>query len=430
MPTELDPSNPDPPARPVHGGIKEAELRALGLRLEDCLDFSASVSPLGPPDGVAEAIAAVDLTAYPDPHCLALTEAIADHHAGEGVATGNVIVGNGSTEIIHLLTRAWIGSPPAGCTPGALLLTPTYGEYDGAVRISGGAVTTLTATRCSEGFTWDTSAVTAAIAAERPALTFVCNPNNPTGVLMGRDQLAEIADAVANTGGLLVVDEAYINLSERRADADVIELAARHGSVIALRSMTKDYALTALRLGYAVASEGVINRLAALQPDWSVNGLAQAAGLIAIADTAYLARARLAVVRLPGLRGGAAVRPGHPLLSHRRQLRAGAGGRRRRLARPSGPARPVRSGLHVLRPVRLHPHRPATRGRLHTTGRRHGRHLEPEPADKLKSHRRSCESRNPEKPRRLGTLVVSYDHWIPAFAGMTMFVNRPQSPQP
>ena len=58
-----------------------------------------------------------------------------------------------------------------------------------------------------------------------------------------------IADAVANTGGLLVVDEAYINLSERRAEADVIALAARHGSVIALRSMTKDYALTALRLG-------------------------------------------------------------------------------------------------------------------------------------------------------------------------------------
>ena len=283
------------PIRPVHGGIKEAELRALGLRLEDCLDFSASVSPLGPPEGVAETIAAVDLTAYPDPHCLALTEAIAAHHAADGVSIANVIVGNGSTEIIHLLTRAWIGAPPAGCAASALLLTPTYGEYDGAVRISGGTVTTLTATRSSEGFAWNTSAVTAAITAQRPSLTFVCNPNNPTGVLMERDQLATIAGAVANVGGLLVVDEAYINLSERRADADVIELSARHGSVIALRSMTKDYALTALRLGYAVASEGVIARLAALQPDWSVNGLAQAAGLVAIADTGYLERARRAV---------------------------------------------------------------------------------------------------------------------------------------
>ena len=291
----LNPTNPEAPTRPVHGGIKEAELRALGLRLEDCLDFSASVSPLGPPEGVAEAIAAVDLTADPDPHCLALSEAIAAHHVGDGVSIANVIVGNGSTEIIHLLTRAWTGAPPAGCTPGALLLTPTYGEYDGAVRSSGGTVATLTATRCSEGFAWDTSAVTAAIAAERPSLTFVCNPNNPTGVLMSRNRLAEIANAVADTGGLLVVDEAYINLSERRAEAEVIEMAARHGSVVALRSMTKDYALTALRLGYAVAGAEVIARLAALQPDWSVNGLAQAAGLVSIADTAYLERARQAV---------------------------------------------------------------------------------------------------------------------------------------
>ncbi len=295
MPTELDPSNPDPPARPVHGGIKEAELRALGLRLEDCLDFSASVSPLGPPEGVAEAIAAIDLTAYPDPHCLALTEAIAAHHVDGGVSIANVIVGNGSTEIIHLLTRAWIGSPPGGCAQGALLLTPTYGEYDGAVRISGGTVATLTATRCSDGFAWHTAAVTAAIAVQRPALTFICNPNNPTGVLMGRDQLETIADAAAASGGLLIVDEAYINLSERRAGAEVTELAASHGSVVALRSMTKDYALTALRLGYAVAAAPVIARLTGLQPDWSVNGLAQAAGLVAIADTTYLERARRAV---------------------------------------------------------------------------------------------------------------------------------------
>ena len=131
------PDNNAAPLRPVHGGIKEAELRALGLRLEDCLDFSASVSPLGPPDGVWEAIAAVDLGAYPDPHCLALTEVIAAHHKADGVTADHVIVGNGSTEIIHLLTRAYIGTSAAH-SPTALLLTPTYGEYDGAVRISSG----------------------------------------------------------------------------------------------------------------------------------------------------------------------------------------------------------------------------------------------------------------------------------------------------
>ena len=283
-----------PPTRPVHGGIKEAELRALGLRLEDCLDFSASVSPLGPPDGVQEAIAAVDLGAYPDPHCLALTEAVAALHKVDGVTADHVIVGNGSTEIIHLLTRAYIGTSAAH-SPTALLLTPTYGEYDGAVRISGGSITTLTATRCSRGFSWDVGIAAELISAEKPALTFVCNPNNPTGALMGRNELEILAGAAAGVQGLLVVDEAYINLSERHAEANMVDLAAKHGSVVALRSMTKDYALTALRLGYAVAAPPVIARLQALQPDWSVNGLAQAAGMVALADETYLERARQAV---------------------------------------------------------------------------------------------------------------------------------------
>ena len=287
-----EPVDAAPPIRPVHGGIKEAELRDLGLRLEDCLDFSASVSPLGPPHGVQEAIAAVDLGAYPDPHCLALTEAIASHHKADGVTVDHVIVGNGSTEIIHLLTRACIGSI-ANHNPSALLLTPTYGEYDGAVRISGGSITTLTATRGSQEFSWDMSVATELISAERPALTFVCNP--PTGALISRPELETLAEAVAGVQGLLVVDEAYINLSDRWMEGTVVSMAARLSSVVTLRSMTKDYALTALRLGYAVAAPSVIAHLQALQPDWSVNGLAQAAGMVALADAGYLERARQAV---------------------------------------------------------------------------------------------------------------------------------------
>ena len=69
--TSQDNTQPD---RPVHGGIKPAELRALGLTPEEVLDFSASISPIGPPEGIRQAIAEVDLTAYPDPHCLELIE--------------------------------------------------------------------------------------------------------------------------------------------------------------------------------------------------------------------------------------------------------------------------------------------------------------------------------------------------------------------
>ena len=98
--------------RPVHGGIKAAELRALGLRSEGVLDFSASVSPLGPPEGVWQAMHRVDLSAYPDPQCLELREAICRHLAVSGQSFGGtalsqgldrILAGNGSTELIHLL---------------------------------------------------------------------------------------------------------------------------------------------------------------------------------------------------------------------------------------------------------------------------------------------------------------------------------------
>ena len=106
-----------------------------------------------------------------------------------------------------------------------------------------------------------------------------------------------MASAASSAGALLVVDEAYINLSEHYAAAGIVRLATRLPSVVALRSMTKDYALTALRLGYAVAAPPVVERLAALQPDWSVNGLAQAAGVAALSDAEYLPRARAAVAQ-------------------------------------------------------------------------------------------------------------------------------------
>lgn len=288
--------------RPIHGGIKPAELRALGLSPADCLDFSASVSPLGPPAAVAPAIAAVNLAAYPDPHCLELKDAIAAHHASHRVAPANISVGNGSTELIHLLARNSVGDPLPGCSKSALLLTPTYGEYAGAVRIAGGIVHTLDAIRTAAEFRWNLDAAVRSIAAHRPALVFVCNPNNPTGVLLPENDLRYLTLACVAAGSLLVIDEAYINLTDAAVDAAVaIPIAMDTDSVIVLRSMTKDYALTALRLGYAVAKPSVIARLDALQPDWSVNGLAQAAGVAALSNTGpdadYLQRARTAVAQ-------------------------------------------------------------------------------------------------------------------------------------
>ena len=284
--------------RPVHGGVRPDELRALGLKPEEVLDFSASVSPLGPPGGVWEAMRRVDLTVYPDPGCLELREALSrhlfDHRSGPAeLGVERIQVGNGSTELIHLLARSYLSPPCSGINSTAFLLTPTYGEYEGACRLVGATPSYLGAQRCA-GFRWDLPEACHCIAAQRPSLVFLCNPNNPTGVYLQQPEVEALAEAAARVGGMLVIDEAYATFVDHPWDS--LALLERDNTVL-VRSMTKDYALTGLRLGYSLASEVAVERLASFQPDWSVNGLAQAAGLVALADTDYLPRARKAVAQ-------------------------------------------------------------------------------------------------------------------------------------
>ncbi len=280
--------------RPVHGGVKPSQLRDLGLRPEDVLDFSASVSPIGLPNGVWDAMRQVDLGAYPDPACLELRESLSQTlppFQGKPIPVERILVGNGSTEIIHLLARVYLSDLGSDREPSVFQLTPTYGEYTGACRQAGAVVSSFEATS-NPSFCWDIVKAAQRIIQERPRLVFVCNPNNPTGVYLGLEEIEPLAEAVADCGALLVIDEAYLSFVSGPWDS--MGLPAPD-NVVLLRSMTKDYALTGLRLGYAIASENVIANLQAFQPDWSVNGLAQAAGLAALADTEYLPRARQAV---------------------------------------------------------------------------------------------------------------------------------------
>jgi len=278
-------------SRPVHGGIRPAQLRALGLDPSDVLDFSASVSPLGPPRGLWDALQRIDLTAYPDPECQELKEALGRLH---GIETDHILVGNGSTELIHLLARAYLGHPSDGTRRSVLLLTPTYGEYAGACSLDGAEVLQVGACR-ETGFAWDLDRVAEVISNRRPALVFLCNPNNPTGVYLPPEEVAKLARVASHAETLLVLDEAYVNFVEDRWDSTFLLGKDEGQSVVLLRSMTKDYALTCLRLGYALAHPGTIAMLRRLQPDWSVNGLAQVGGLVALADAGYLPAARQAV---------------------------------------------------------------------------------------------------------------------------------------
>ena len=268
--------------RPVHGGTNIAELRSLGLRPEDMLDFSASINPLGAPPGVSEVLSGVDFTAYPDTECTALREALS---ARLGASTEQILVGNGSTELIHLAARAFLTSGDK-----AAIFAPAFGEFEAACQMQGAQVVSIVASE-ADGFAWDVSEAAMVIAEQAPSMVFLCNPNNPTGRYLGEDEVRHIADSLPNDS-LLLLDEAYLPFVDTRWNSlSLLDL----GNVALLRSMTKDYALTALRLGYMLAPPEVVAQVRAQQYSWSVNALAQAAGVAALANAQHVSDGRAEV---------------------------------------------------------------------------------------------------------------------------------------
>ncbi|MFH1485506.1 MAG: histidinol-phosphate transaminase [Chloroflexota bacterium] len=259
----------------------DSELRPLGLRREDVTDFSANVNPLGASPRVKEALLNLDMSSYPDPQNWELREALAD---ATGVGVEQIVPGNGSTELIYLLAHSRL---KVGDT--VVILAPTFGEYEAACELWGARVVPIVAEEEKE-FGWDMAVACREVERLGPKLVFLCNPNNPTGVYLEERAVEALAEAVG--GGLLAVDEAYISFVSGAWDAT--QLLTR-GNVVLLRSMTKDYALTGLRLGYALCPEEIAQQICLYQPTWSVNAAAQAAGIASLSDQEHLLHGRRCV---------------------------------------------------------------------------------------------------------------------------------------
>ncbi len=266
----------------IHGAPDYAELRALGLNVDDIIDFSVNSNPYGPSSQVHDAIARTVIDRYPDRESLALREALAIHHA---VDMGYIVVGNGTAELIWLVSAAFVH-------PGdrALVLEPTFGEYARAVVLMGGEVVHWRASE-ADAFAFRTAEIAQIVTQVRPRLCFLCNPNNPTGQSLPREALTRWADTHPST--LFVVDEAYIDFVPAMESA----IHLNRPNVLVLRSMTKDYALAGLRLGYAIGHPQVVDALVRVRPPWNVNALAQAAGLAALEDQEHLQRTLAALRR-------------------------------------------------------------------------------------------------------------------------------------
>lgn len=257
----------------------------MGLDPDEVLDFSVNSNPYGPSPAVREALAQVPLDRYPDREALALRRALA---ARLDVSLEQIVAGNGTAELLWLVGLAFLR--PADRV---FILGPTFGEY---TRVTGlmGAQAEVWSAREETGFAIEPREVARQLEQLKPRLAFLCNPNNPTGTVLPPDEIATWTEAHPNT--LFVIDEAYLNFAPDATSA----LTLGADNVLVLRSMTKDYALTGLRLGYAVGHPRTIEALARVRPPWNVNAMAQAAGVAALADDAHLQRSLTKLMEAKG----------------------------------------------------------------------------------------------------------------------------------
>lgn len=257
----------------VHGALDFAELERLGIAPEAIIDFSVNGNPYGPSPQVRQAMAGVPVDRYPDREALTLRRALATHL---GVSPEQILVGNGSSEIVWLLALAFIRTGDH-----VVIVGPTFGEYLQAALLMGVRVHDYTAQAASH-FRVEPAEVSHLVSTCKPRVVFLCNPNNPTGTYLPPATIQAWTLAFPDT--LFVIDEAYLPF----VPAGTSVLAALTPNMLVLRSMTKAHALAGLRLGYAVGSQAIIAALQRVRPPWSVNALAQAAGVAALQDTAHL----------------------------------------------------------------------------------------------------------------------------------------------
>ena len=268
--------------QPAHGGNVYKVARERRIPAEQIVDFSASINPLGFPATGLRAIrsALKQIVHYPDPDCWQLREVLAQQCR---VDPDMILVGNGSTELIHLLPRAL-------AIKSALIIGPTFEEYAHALMDAGSVVQYVHAKR-EERFRPPLQEVFRQLSAKRSRFDalVLCNPNNPTGQVINRSALCELAEVVERLQGWLIVDEAFIDYCQEQS---VVSMLREHPRMVVLRSLTKFYAMPGLRIGYLLGASKVVGHLKDLQPPWSVNSLVQGASCAVLQDDVYARKSR------------------------------------------------------------------------------------------------------------------------------------------
>ncbi|ROQ89586.1 threonine-phosphate decarboxylase CobD [Desulfosoma caldarium] len=284
---------------PIHGGNVFETARQLGCAPEDLVDFSASINPLGPPEGLLDVLVQTfkRVQHYPDMTNKALVDALARRFQ---LDPDQIVVGNGSTELIYILPKAMEVSR-------VLAVVPTFKEYVKAFALHGCQMN-LCVAEAVHDFQPTLHQLGRAMEVFQPQAILVTHPGSPCGSLMPLNVRRFLLEETGHRGVILLVDEVFVDFCEHESFLPALR---GHENLVVIRSMTKFYGIPGLRLGYLAASSAWAARLRRHVPPWSVNTLAQAAGVHCLQHEDYrqktldvvgAERVRLseALARIPG----------------------------------------------------------------------------------------------------------------------------------
>ncbi len=267
------------PGRPI-----EEVARELGLPADDIIKLASNENPLGPSRlalaAMRRAIARVNL--YPDGNAFYLKHKLADRL---GVAPANLILGNGSNEVIELIGHALLGGGGAAATAEVVVSQYCFAVYPIVTALFGAQLVTVPA----KNFGHDLDTMLAAIT-PNTRIVFVANPNNPTGTSVSPEELARFVQAVPENV-LLALDQAYLEFLDDPLDL-LPEIRNGRTNLLLMRTFSKIYGLAGLRIGYGIGHADFIAALEKIRQPFNLNAVAQAGALAALDDAKHVERTR------------------------------------------------------------------------------------------------------------------------------------------
>ena len=259
----------------IHGGKDH-------LIKPDVIDFSSNITPIGVPKSVKTILKKNldNIQRYPDYNSSKVISSLTKYIK---LDKRYLLVGNGAIEIIYNFCFAFLSKNTK-----VLIPVPTFQEYEIAAKLNNCKVSYFTTMNLSENLDQFLSKI------PKQGCVFLCNPNNPTGKLLSKNQILVIIKTAKNLSSIVFIDECFIEMVPD-SNQSTISYVKKYDNVFVLRSLTKSFGLAGIRIGYAASSKQMIEILQKIKIPWSVNSLAQDAASIALKNKSHIKKSNYVI---------------------------------------------------------------------------------------------------------------------------------------